>query len=88
MLFGSEELYRENIIAEAFNGLPQGVTLTFDYTSQGLTLNLDRTLKQFSDSRTRRTEVERVALNSLASDDSTRQYIDDIFSEINTMISE
>ena len=86
--YNGQELYHETIGSGAFESLPDGAVVVFDYTTQGLIINLERTLTESDRIGSKRTEVEKAVLESLARDDSTKKYIDDVFTGINDMLLE
>ncbi|MAG38401.1 hypothetical protein CMI45_03395 [Candidatus Pacearchaeota archaeon] len=79
--YEGERLYEENVPDIAFQGLPKGSTILFDYTDQGLNIDLKETLSNCKGTEVSR--IERVVIDSLASDVSSRKYIDSLYDQIN-----
>lgn len=79
VLYEGQPLYESEIPDGTFKGLPLGTNVYFDYTSQGLQLNLARTLEE-SDmgAKVEKPVREQVALNI-----AVKRHIDDVLDEIN-----
>ena len=79
VLYEGQPLYEGEIPEGAFDALPLGTNVYFDYTSQGLQLNLTRTLDE-SDMGAR---VERPVREQVARNAGVQRYINDVLNEIN-----
>jgi len=86
--FEGQELYEENLPNYAFAGLPEKATVVFEYTSQGLSLDLKRTLEESSRAKADPSKVEKSVIDSLAIDAQTKSYVDSVYDQINEELSE
>jgi hypothetical protein len=80
VLYQGDQLYEENVREGVFDGLPEGSVVAFDYSPQGLMLNLETTIAQSPKAKDR---VEQVVIEGLASDVETKRYIDVLYDQIN-----
>ncbi len=85
--FDNQTLYEENIPDYVFRGLPDRSTIVFEYTSQGLNLDLQRTLQKSSRAKLGASGVEKAVIDSLASDVKTKGYVDSLYCQINEELS-
>jgi hypothetical protein len=87
VLFEGEQLYEEDVPEYAFLDLPGKSVLVFEYTSQGLNFNLNRTMENSKLSRADSSRAERIIINSLASDPKSKKYVDSIYQRIDEQLS-
>ena len=80
VLYQGEQLYEENIREGIFSGLPEGSVVAFNYSPQGLMLNLETTINQSSKAKDR---VEKIVIEELASDVQTKRYVDILYDRLN-----
>lgn len=84
--FEGNSLYEENIPEYVFRGLPERSTLVFEYTSQGLALDLKRTLEESKSNKADINRTEKVIINSLAADPQSKEYVDSVYDGINNQL--
>lgn len=85
VLYENKVLYEENIPDNAFSGLPERITVFFDYTEQGLKLQLQRTLDSIPK---KRSEAERAILDGMAHDQKSKAFISDMFAELESSLKQ
>ncbi|PIN89099.1 hypothetical protein COU61_03245 [Candidatus Pacearchaeota archaeon CG10_big_fil_rev_8_21_14_0_10_35_13] len=79
VLYDGQQLYEEDIREGSFAGLPNGSAVVFDYTPQGLVLNLRKTMNENPRTEDR---VEKAVIKSLFDDLKTKSYVNDINAQI------
>lgn len=85
--YEGQELYRESLPETVFAGIPKGSKIIFDYSEQGLRLNLHETLEGSIGTK-KVSAVEKIVLESLARDSMSMGYVDLVYDQINKGLSE
>ncbi len=67
--------------------MPEKSTIVFEYTNQGLNLNLQRTLQESAKAKAEISGVEKIVIDSLATDAKTKGYLDSLYDQINEELS-
>jgi hypothetical protein len=83
VIYQGDKLYEENIPKSIFIGLPDNSTLIFEYTSQGLTFELAKTMEECESKKIDLNRLEKVILESLARDAMSKTFVDSVYEEIN-----
>ena len=84
ILYNGETLYEGDIRDKSFSDLPLGSAVVFDYTPQGLTLNLRKTMEENPGTEDK---IEKAVLRSLADDPTTKRYIDEVNGQIDEALT-
>lgn len=87
ILYGGELLYEDDLPENYFKGLPQGSTLIFDYTEQGIIPNLEKTFEESFIATKNSSLLEQIVIESLARDTETKHYISELTDHINAELS-
>jgi len=88
VMYEGATLYKEPVSEEIFRGLPRGTNVTFNYTLQGLEVDMEQTIVTSPSAVRSASEVERVIVESLAKDASTKKYRDDLYENITAQITQ
>lgn len=88
VMYEGQTLYEELVSEEIFKELPRGTNVTFNYTPQGLEVDMEKTIVSSPAAVRSASEVERVIVESLAKDASTKKYRDSLYEGITAQITQ